>query len=422
MSDGGHPHAKPEHPPSAIDDTNKLESAACRTTDPMNNIDSQRVPSSDVAAEHLVFIFHSSGVVGVERSTVALIRAAKRQHARVTVVLPRPGPILEILNEIDGIEVSYLRAQWWMGWDHAGWRGLIKLLQAALQIALWWPAITRLRPTAVYVMSTVIPTPMLAARLARVPLVVFLSESILRNPGLNSVLPKSWLIKFIKATADVTVARSNFAAEQYGGANLIEAPDVSQPDAAPIDFIHKPDQLCKIVMLGSLSTEKGQPDAVRAVSAARSKGVQIKLDLYGEADPEELATLNSLIKSLGADDYIRHRGVSMDPLGVFRTADLSLVCSRNEAYGRVTVESLSVGTPVLGYRAGGTAEILEDGGGVVVDLSIDALTEALVVLGTDHHKYQELVSAAAARQRTRRGFGDADRTIRNVRHALGQER
>jgi glycosyltransferase involved in cell wall biosynthesis len=372
--------------------------------------------------EHVVFVIHSSRTVGVERSTVALVRAARAQQARVTVILPKPGPILGLLQGIDGVEIRYLRAQWWMGFEHHGWRGAVKLVQTFIQSFRWWPVIARLRPTTVYVMSTVIPAPMLATRLARVPLVVFLSESIRTNPGYRSVLPKSLIIKCVRSWASVTVARSNFAAEQYGGASLIEASDIGDPHDDSADRPDRSGHLRKLVMLGTLSTEKGQLDAVHAIGLARDEGVALTFDLYGDADPGELSELNALIESQGLAGLVRHRGVTTTPLAILRSADLSLVCSRNEAYGRVTVESLSVGTPVLGYRAGGTAEILAEGGGLAVDPSIAALADALMSLSADSSLFQRLVRDAGERQRSKRGFGDADATIRHVRDAIAHMR
>lgn len=384
----------------------------------------RRQPNSQ-AIEHIVFVCHSAQTAGVERSTVATVRAARRQQARVTVFLPETGPILELLRGIDGVDVQYLKAQLWMGFEyrgwrgsHRGWQGSLKVVQSLIHTLRWWPAIARLRPTAVYVMSTVIPAPMLAAKLARVPLVVFLSESIRTNPGLKSVLQKSLIIKCVTRWASVTVARSNFAAEQYGGASLIEAPDIRDPQDDCADRPDRSVHLRKLVMLGGLSTEKGQFDAVRAVSAARNAGALLTLDFYGPADPRELAKLNSLIESENLVGLVRHCGATSAPLGILRSADLSLVCSRNEAYGRVTVESLSVGTPVLGYRAGHTAEIIAEGGGLAVEPTVAALAGALISLSADNNRFQRLVRSAGERQRNKRGFGDADVTIRKVRDAI----
>ncbi|TQR85368.1 glycosyltransferase [Mycobacterium hodleri] len=368
--------------------------------------------------EHLVFVCHSSQTAGVERSTVALVRAAKRQKARVTVVLPKPGPILDLLNAIDGVEIQYAKAQWWMGREHQGWRGLAKIAHCLIQSFLWWPIIARIHPTAVCVMSTVIPAPMLGARLAGVPVVAFLSESIQTNPNLGSVLPKSIIIKYVTGLASVTVARSHFAAGQYGGASLIEPPDIGDPKDVPAGKPDRGGQLQRLVMLGHLSSEKGQADAVRAVGVARDQGVSLTLEFYGEASPHELTKLNTLIEAQRLTATVRHRGVTSAPLSVLRSADLSLVCSRNEAYGRVTAESLSVGTPVIGYRAGGTAEILAGGGGIAVEPSVAALADALVSVARDGDLFCRIARAAEERQQSKNGFGDADKTIRHVMAAL----
>ena len=42
------------------------------------------------------------------------------------------------------------------------------------------------------------------------------------------------------------------------------------------------------------------------------------------------------------------------------TADVVLMCSRREAFGRVTVEGMKLGKPVIGTRSGGTPEIVQD--------------------------------------------------------------
>jgi glycosyltransferase involved in cell wall biosynthesis len=172
-------------------------------------------------------------------------------------------------------------------------------------------------------------------------------------------------------------------------------------------------------MLGTLSIEKGQADAISAVGGARAAGIPLCLDLYGDAEPGELEALEHRIASTGLSGAVRYRGVTTTPLEVLRSADMSLVCSGNEAYGRVTVESLSVGTPVLGYRTGGTAEILADGGGWVVDPSVSAMTQAMIELATNETRFEELQREANDRRDSRTGFGDAEATVRHVDAVVG---
>jgi glycosyltransferase involved in cell wall biosynthesis len=50
-----------------------------------------------------------------------------------------------------------------------------------------------------------------------------------------------------------------------------------------------------------------------------------------------------------------------DPYSYFASSDVALMCSGCEAFGRVTVEAMKFGKPVIGSRAGGTRELIRDG-------------------------------------------------------------
>jgi glycosyltransferase involved in cell wall biosynthesis len=43
------------------------------------------------------------------------------------------------------------------------------------------------------------------------------------------------------------------------------------------------------------------------------------------------------------------------------SSDIVLVCSRSEAFGRVTIEGMFSGRPVIGARSAATAELIKDG-------------------------------------------------------------
>ncbi|TQJ29574.1 glycosyltransferase [Microbacterium sp. SLBN-146] len=369
-----------------------------------------------------VFVCHSSLAVGVERTLVTLVRAAVERGDAVDVIIPGPGPLVDLLEQFRGrIGLRFRKAQWWMGPDHTGPRGIAKLLHAASQIPVWTRMLRRSRPDRVYVMSTVCPAPIAAARRSGAAVVVFLSESMRTNDTLRSVISKPAIARRVRAWADVTVAVSDFAAAQWGGADVVEVPEIVPP-GAPVELATPPASgPLRLVMLGTLSAEKGQADAVRAVSRAREQGADVMLDLYGDADAVALADLLRLAANLGSADIVHHRGATSDALAVLRGADASLVCSLNEAYGRVTAESLLVGTPVAGYRLGGTAEILAAGGGVLVDPTPDALADALVALAARGDVLDDVRAQARERASTREGFGDAAATLRAIEDRIAAQ-
>jgi glycosyltransferase involved in cell wall biosynthesis len=60
-------------------------------------------------------------------------------------------------------------------------------------------------------------------------------------------------------------------------------------------------------------------------------------------------------------DRIEFVGYVNNSSAYLKAANVVLVCSRCEAFGRVTVEGMLAGKPVIGSRCGGTAELLMDG-------------------------------------------------------------
>jgi glycosyltransferase involved in cell wall biosynthesis len=58
---------------------------------------------------------------------------------------------------------------------------------------------------------------------------------------------------------------------------------------------------------------------------------------------------------------VRFTPFTPDPLARLGDADVALMCSSSEAFGRVTVEAMKLGRPVIGADAAGTAELVRDG-------------------------------------------------------------
>ena len=79
----------------------------------------------------------------------------------------------------------------------------------------------------------------------------------------------------------------------------------------------------------------------------------------------------------------------------YRAADVTLVTSEYETFGRIAAESQFCGTPVIAFATGGLTEAVEDGiGGLLVPTAnVDALAESLAELVRDPSRLARLRKA-----------------------------
>ncbi len=85
----------------------------------------------------------------------------------------------------------------------------------------------------------------------------------------------------------------------------------------------------------------------------------MRLMLVGGSDGQHPQYCRALARDLGIADRVEFTGFLADPYPVYLAADASLMCSKAEAMGRVTVEAMSACLPVIGHDTGGTPELIE---------------------------------------------------------------
>lgn len=106
---------------------------------------------------------------------------------------------------------------------------------------------------------------------------------------------------------------------------------------------------------------KRQEDAIRAIAALSHMGVRAELDIVGDGSPQYQQYLQAIVTENKLEQYVRFIGYVENAFPLMQNADVVLVCSRCEAFGRVTVEGMRAGKPVIGTRSGGTQELIDNG-------------------------------------------------------------
>jgi glycosyltransferase involved in cell wall biosynthesis len=107
--------------------------------------------------------------------------------------------------------------------------------------------------------------------------------------------------------------------------------------------------------------------------------------------------LDQAVKESGVADRIKFVGYVKNPANYLRAADIVLVCSRAEAFGRATVEGMLAGKPVIGTDSGGTPELIDAGrtGSLYPPGNAEKLAERIGELANDPAKRVAMGQAAA---------------------------
>ena len=112
-------------------------------------------------------------------------------------------------------------------------------------------------------------------------------------------------------------------------------------------------------LVGLIHPSKGHLEALEALAILRKEGRDVRMVFAGDGRDKEV---RERIAALGLTDVVELAGFVKDPYSVFLRVHALLMCSRNEAMGRVTVEGMASGLPVIGHDSGGTPELITDGG------------------------------------------------------------
>ncbi|WP_020526643.1 glycosyltransferase family 4 protein [Flexithrix dorotheae] len=114
-------------------------------------------------------------------------------------------------------------------------------------------------------------------------------------------------------------------------------------------------------IIGSLQPEKGQETAILAFQKIQKEFPFSKLKIFGDSAVGYDVYLKDLVEELHIENSVEFKGYVPKPSAIYDEVDIVLMCSKNEGMGRVTVEAMSYGKPVIGFRGGATPELIEDG-------------------------------------------------------------
>lgn len=123
--------------------------------------------------------------------------------------------------------------------------------------------------------------------------------------------------------------------------------------------------LIKCIIVARVVEGKGQLEAVKAMKILVDRGItSYRLILVGfrhmDSNDYEVE-IENYIRDNKLEEYVELTDFTSDVRSVHGSSDIGLVCSRAEAFGRITIEYKLAGLLAVGANSGGTPELIENG-------------------------------------------------------------
>ena len=316
----------------------------------------------------VALVSHNSEAGGAGRAMLELIDGLRERGVVCSVLLRERGWLVEELNRRT-VPFAIIPYRWWCS-PPSYWRARLLNFLALVMVFPILGQMKRWEVDVVLTNTSVIGVGALAAFLLRKPHVWHIHEFGKEDHDLCYNLG-TWLSTQVMARLSAVVIVTSKAVEAYYARYIpqrqirvvcsgVEVP--GQPQTEPILEAKsvRASRAVKLVLVATIQEGKGQTDAVRALAWLISQGVQVELTLVGPGARGGLERVQRLVSSCGLEELVKLTGQVPNSAPILLGADIALMCSRSEAFGRVTVEAMKLGKPVVGARGGATPELIQE--------------------------------------------------------------
>jgi glycosyltransferase involved in cell wall biosynthesis len=322
----------------------------------------------------VLFVPYVSDLFGSERSLLTLVSGLKSAgRIRPLILLPREGPLTALLREA-GIPVIIHPYYAWIGKGSRVPGAAERIILNVFSLMMAYRKIGSLKPDIVYTNTLATPFGALISLLFGIPHIwharEFVHEDMRYDYDIGTGLSMALVKKSdkiicnsiaVKEKLEKSINRNIFQII-YNGFEFDKVNNsfAGGNSSKKYDTCVKSGGVITLLMLGSIHPGKGHEDAVRSLHVLVSSGYNVQLSVAGSGEDKYISFLESLSEQLDVADRVCWYGFVGDVAPLLAEAALVLVCSRSEAFGRVAVEALAAGTPVVGAAGGGLPEIIED--------------------------------------------------------------
>lgn len=318
---------------------------------------------------NILYVAHESNLNGASRSLLGIIDELKEDVNIFVLVNDKNGDFVNELNKRK-IKIIYAKYYWWIGvksnniikkyikYNLANLINYFNGLRVSFIARKFKIHIIHSNTIAINIGGVI-------SKFSGIPHIWHIREFGEEDYNLYFKFNRNRCFKFINKNSERVVAISKSIYDKYKNyiydnklCMIYNGISKSYLQIKDDKRIHK----INILISGSIIQAKGQKEAICAIKVLCDKGIQdVVLNIAGRGDSKYVNQLKKLVDKLELNNNVKFLGYTSNMKELRKNIDIELVCSKKEAFGRVTVEAMMSMIPVIGSNTGGTKELIKDG-------------------------------------------------------------
>jgi len=317
----------------------------------------------------ILYIAHEVSLGGATKSLLALIdEMIKKEHTVFVLVPSKEGELINELNK-RRVRIFHKRYYSWM----SNSKSLLSRVKTIIKFFLNRYIIFELKKDLnkykidiIHTNSLIINIGGYLRKFLNVPHVWHLREFGEEDHGLNFNFSQKKSMKFLNDNSDKVIVISNALKKKFEN-NINNEKITTIYNGISSNYLQKKmhikePQTINLLISGSLQEGKGQIEAVKACALLLENGQRnFLLHIAGKGNNEYIQTLKKIVSKNGLSKNVKFIGYIENVIDLRKSMDIELVCSRSEAFGRVSIEAMMSMNPVIASNSGANPELIQDG-------------------------------------------------------------
>ncbi len=315
----------------------------------------------------ILYVAHDANLYGSNQSLLYLISELRERYNIVpTVLVPNEGNFTKKLRE-ENIEYLVGKYSLWQAVYKSGFRFVIKSILRRTKNLIAWHYVKRSMQEKkfdlVHSNSSTVKIGAECAEYMGIPHIWHIREFGQEDWGMKYMYPDIYVQKTYNKAVSL-IAVSKIIERKY----RIKYPQcriTTIYNGIPSEkfLVKRRTNMDKVnfCQIGYISEAKNSIQVLEACKILKEENdIDFVINFIGDGDGEYYQSFLNYVEENRLQKYVKLWGFQENTEKILLQMDVGIMSSRMEGFGRVTVEYMLSGMPVIGYASGGTLELVND--------------------------------------------------------------